>query len=279
MLFEKFDRHWKKWLWIPIVLLILAIGVIAFNIATTGSFMKKDIELTGGKSITLEVSSADLDAIKAELPGSTVRLTSGVVKNLIVEIPFEADEQEAIDIASKHSVVQGEPSFRTIGPSIGNVFFSQALTAMILAFVFMAFVVFMLFRSIVPSTIVVLAAATDMIVTIAILSIIDVALSLPVIAALLTLIGYSVDTDLLLTTELLKGSHSELSAGVKRAMKTGLTLTLTTLIALSAMYLIAGSIVIEQIALVLIIGLVIDIPTTWMTNTGVLRAWLLRRRQ
>ena len=279
MIFEKFDKHWKIWLWIPIILLILSIGVIVHNIATTGSFMKRDIELTGGKSITFEVRSADLESIKSQLPYASVHVTSGVTKNLIVETSFDRNETEIIDVVSKHADTTGTPKLRTIGPSVGNIFFQQAQLALILAFVLMAITVFILFRSPVPSSIVVLAAATDIIVTIAALSIIGVELSLPVLAALLTLIGYSVDTDLLLTNELLKGGHHEISSGVKRAMKTGLTFTGTTLVALFAMYFVSGSIIIEEIALVLIIGLLIDMPATWMGNTGILRAWLERRRR
>ena len=85
MLYEKFEKHWKIWLWIPIILLILSVGVIANNIFTTGSFMERDIELTGGKSITFGISSADVDAIKSELPYASVHVTSGVGKNLIIE--------------------------------------------------------------------------------------------------------------------------------------------------------------------------------------------------
>jgi len=62
-------------------------------------------------------------------------------------------------------------------------------------------------------------------------------------------------------------------------MKTGLTFTTTTLVALFAMYFVSGSIIIEEIALVLIIGLIIDLPATWMANVGILRAWLERRNR
>lgn len=279
MLYGQFEKYWKIWLWIPVILLILSIGVIANNIATTGSFMKRDIELTGGKSVTFEVTVADLDAIKSALPYATVHMTSGIVKNLIIEMPFDRNESEAIDVASKHADVKGLPTLRTIGPTLGSIFFQQTQLALVIAFIFMAITVFILFRSPVPSSIVVLAAATDIIVTIAFLSILNVSLSLPVLAALLTLIGYSVDTDLLLTSELLKGSTQEIGLGIKRAMKTGLMLTTTTLVALFAMYFVSGSVIIEQIAFVLIIGLIIDMPATWMANAGILRAWLERRRR
>ncbi|MEK6887794.1 MAG: hypothetical protein AABX14_02495 [Candidatus Aenigmatarchaeota archaeon] len=279
MLYEKFEKHWKIWLWIPIILLVLSIGVILYNIQTTGSFMKRDIELMGGKSLTFEVSSANIEELKTQLPYATIHLTSGVVKNLIIEMPLDKDEKEVIDIVSKSVATNGPPTVIEIGPSIGAIFFQQAQLALILAFVFMAITVFVLFRSPVPSTIVVLAAATDIIVTVAVLSAIGVSLSMPVLAALITLIGYSVDTDLLLTSELLRGGHHEIRDGVKRAMKTGLTFTATTLVALFAMYFVSGSIIIEEIALVLIIGLIVDLPATWMANVGILRAWLERRNR
>ncbi len=279
MIYEKFERYWKIWLWIPIIMLIVSVGIIINNIATSGSFMKRDVELTGGKSVTFQINSVDLDSIKSSLPFSTVHVTSGIEKNLIVEIPFEKDSQEVIDVVARFASVNGEPTIQEIGPSIGDIFFQQAQLALVVAFILMAITVLVLFRSPIPSSIVVLAAATDIIVTIAVLSVIGVALSLPVLAALLTLIGYSVDTDMLLTNELLRGRHHEVSAGVKRAMKTGLTLTITTLVALFAMYLVSGSLVIEKIALVLIIGLVIDMPATWMANTGILRLWLDKKRR
>ena len=279
MIYEKFEKHWKIWLWIPIILLVLSVGVIAHNIFTTGSFMKRDIELTGGKSITFEISSADIESIKSQLPYATVHVTSGVTKNLIIEMPFDKNSTRVVDVVSRFASVQGSPTLREIGPSIGNIFFQQAQLALVIAFMLMAVTVFILYRSPVPSSIVVLAAATDIIVTIAVLSLIGVELSLPVLAALLTLIGYSVDTDLVLTSELLKSHHSEIGTGIKRAMKTGLTLTATALVALFAMYFVSGSIVIEEIAFVLIIGLFIDMPATWMANAGILRAWLERKRR
>ncbi|MFA4820475.1 MAG: hypothetical protein WC613_05985 [Candidatus Aenigmatarchaeota archaeon] len=276
MLYEKFEKHWKIWLWIPIILLILSVGVISNNIASKGSFMERDIELTGGKSITFEVASVDVDVIKSQLPYAKVHVTSGVSRNLIIEMSVDKDEGEIISTISRHASVIGSPTVRTVGPSIGNIFFQQTQIALVLAFILMAITVFILFRSIVPSLIVILAATADIVITIAVLSILGVALSLAVIAALLMVIGYSVDTNMVLTSELLKGRGS-VSAGIKRAMKTGLTMTSTIFVALVALYFLSGSLIIEQIALVLIIATLLDVPTTWMTNAGVLRYWLKKR--
>ena len=47
--------------------------------------------------------------------------------------------------------------------------------------------------------------------------------------------------------------------------------------ALLAIFFVSGAFVLEQIALVLIIGTLMDIPTTWLGNAGWLRLWLMRK--
>lgn len=274
-----YEKSWKILMWITIAFLVISIALLANNIVTKGSFLQRDVDLSGGKVITVQVQDADTAKIKSAIPDAIVSVTSGITKNLRVEIPFESNETDVIAQLKTLASFSGEPSVQVVGPTLGEIFFQQAQTALIIAFILMAITVFIVFRTVVPSSIVVLCALTDTIGTIAVLSIINVELSLPVIAALLTLIGYSVDTDILLTSELLKTGSTDYKAGIKKAAKTGITMTLTALVALLAMYFISGSAVIEQIALVLVIGLVIDIPATWLTNAGVLRMWLERREK
>jgi preprotein translocase subunit SecF len=272
------DKYWKVLMWVTIVFLVVSVGVLLSNIATTGSFLKRDIDLSGGKLITVQVQDADVEQVKAMLPYANVRLTTGLTKNLLVEIPFDADETSVIEELGTIVTFSSEPSVRSVGPALGSLFFQQAQLALVAAFILMAITVFLVFRSPVPSSIVLLAALTDIVGTIAVLSFLGIPLSLPVLAALLTLIGYSVDTDILLTNELVKG-RAGMQAGFRHAAKTGLTMTTTTLVALAAMYFVSGSYVIEQIAIVLFIGLIIDMPATWLTNAGVLRWWLERKNK
>src|SRR3989344_4017159 len=190
------------------------------------------------------------------------------------------DEKQVFEQLKTLVEIRSEPSYRTVEPLLGDIFFEQVQIALIIAFIFMAFVVFVLFRSFVPSMAVVLAAVTDIIGTLGVMNLLNIELSLPVVAALLTLIGYSVDTDILLTSRLLKSGSltlEEIPERIDSAMKTGLTMTFTALAALSALYFIASSSVLHSIALVLIIGIVIDIFATWLTNAGILRLWLLRK--
>ena len=274
---EKLDRYWKVWMFLPVILLIISSFIIIDNIARTGSFMQRDVELSGGKMITLRVSDVDVEKLAAAFPYASFHVTRGAATNLLVQIPADMDEKNIIKELSAVIVIEGEPSISMVNPVLSDIFWKQAQLALIVAFAAMAVFVFVLFRSPVPCSIVILAAATDIVSTIAIISMIGVKLSMPVLAALVMIIGYSVDTDILLTSSLLKKS-GEIKHRIKNAMKTGMTMSLTAVVAMLMMYLISGSFVLEQIALVLMIGILIDIPATWLTNAGLLRWWIEKRK-
>ena len=91
------------------------------------------------------------------------------------------------------------------------------------------------------------------------------------------LIGYSVDTDILLSTRVLKHKHGDVFGRICNAMGTGLTMTMTTMAALVIALLIAQSTELKQIMTILLIGLVIDIINTWLQNAGILR-WYLEKK-
>lgn len=274
------DKYWKTLMWITIIILVASAALLTYNIMTKGNILERDIELSGGKRVTVEVGQVDIAAIEAGVPYK-VRLIRGATNNLIVEMPIGADENQTISAIRQLADVRGEPSVTEIGPAIGELFFQQMQVAIIAAFVLMSIIVFILFRSLAPSLAVILAAITDIVVTMAVMSVLNIQLSLATIAALLMLIGYSVDTDIVLTTELLKNrkeSNRTINESVRRAMKTGITLTATTLVALIVMYFVSGSLIITQIASVLIIGLLVDLLATWLTNVGILR-WYIERKE
>lgn len=272
-------KYWKIAAWIPVIMLIVAATIVINNISTTGSILEKDVELAGGRMITLELKDgANLAQIQNEFPDASVQMTTGLTKTLIVEISFETDENEVIQKLEELVDFEGEPNVKIVGPALGDIFFRQAQFAIIGAFVLMGILVFILFRTVVPSTLVIFAAVTDIVVTISVMDVLGIKLSLAVLVALLTLIGYSVDTDILLTSELLKRKYdADIKDKIKKVMKTGLTLTITTLVALFAIYFVSSSLVLEQIALVLIIGLIVDVIVTWAGNAGFLRIWLERK--
>lgn len=130
----------------------------------------------------------------------------------------------------------------------------------------------------IPSFAVILAALSDIVVTLAIVNLLNIKLSDAGVAAFLMLIGYSVDTDILLSTRVLKNKAGTVLERIFSAAKTGLTMTTTTLAALTVALLFTQSQVIKQIMLILLIGLFVDLINTWIQNAGILRLYLEKKK-
>jgi preprotein translocase subunit SecF len=173
---------------------------------------------------------------------------------------------------------QGKYSVEVMGPSLGQSFFKQTLIAVALAFLFMSIVVFVTFRNLLPSSFVILCAVSDIISTIAAIDVLGVKLSTAGVAALLMLIGYSVDTDILLTTKVLKRKEGTIFHRTVDTMRTGLLMSLTAFGASMAGYFYTQSDVVKQIMLVISIGTIFDIIYTWVQNAGILR-WYLESKE
>jgi len=132
-------------------------------------------------------------------------------------------------------------------------------------------------RKSVPSVAVILAAFSDIVITLAVTTVAGIEISTAGIAAFLMLIGYSVDTDILLSTRVLKRTKGTVYTRLVGAVKTGLTMNFTTLAAITVALLVAQSAVITQIMTILLIGLIVDMINTWFQNAGILR-WYLEKK-
>lgn len=279
-----FETKYKQLLIIPLTLLILSFVVIGFQIATTGDFAEKSVSLKGGLTFTVLADNLNSDVVesflKTEFPNSDINIRSitelGRVSGIIIETSDLSEEQLVNSLNAKIPDLEENYSVETIGASLGESFFRQIIIAIVIAFVFMALVVFIYFKSLVPSAAVVLAAFSDIIITLAVLNVLDIKLTTAGIAAFLMLIGYSVDTDILLTTRVLKRGEGTVYQRVVGAMKTGLVMNFTTMAAVLIALLLSQSDIIRQIMTILFIGLLADLVNTWIQNAGILR-WYMEK--
>ncbi len=285
---EFYDTNYKRLLWIPFIILLLAVGQIAYQAATTGEFVLRGVSLKGGTTVTIPTNQpVDLESMRselsAEMPGFDfeTRILSSATGQVAVVVETDASEKEDTDrlllALERLTGMQSEEfGLDVIGPSLGQSFFREIIKALLVAFVFMGIAVFIYFRAFVPSAAVILAAASDIIVTVAIVNIIGMKLSTAGVAAFLMLIGYSIDTDILLSTRVVRRKEGTVFDRVLDSAKTGLTMTLTTLAAVTIVFLFTTSEILSQIMAILLIGLLADIIFTWIQNVGLLRLYMER---
>ncbi len=269
---------------IPIILFLFSAGLLLDQYSRTGEWFHRSIEMKGGTIITINTEARmDLDAVESELRKTTADFKVRETRSFegystLIEIGSDVESGDILSDLGSAGIDTSDNSVQQIGSSLGSSFWMQAQFGIIIAFIFMGIIVFIIFRSLVPSIAVILSAMFDILMTIAFMQVFGIELSLAGFAALLMLIGYSVDTDIMLTSRLLRESETrEMNEKIRGALKTGLTMTLTTMGALVAMILSPISSVLTSIALVLFIGLVFDLANTWFMNSVLLRMYVERR--
>ncbi|MBD3164848.1 protein translocase subunit SecF [Candidatus Woesearchaeota archaeon] len=290
---EFYFGNYRKFLFVPFIVLIVALSLILIKFQSSGEFINKDISLKGGISLTVFYEKpVNIDEIESSLKqylspnDAAIRVlkSAGEQIGFIVESDISEVDKDKLDsileiIGSSigEQLSEGDYTFESMGSSLGQSFFNQTIRALIIAFIFMGIVVFLYFRNFVPSLAVILSAFSDIIVTVAIVNLSGIKLGTAGIAALLMLIGYSIDTDIMLTTKVLKRKNQELSEAIASAFKTGMTMTLTTIAAITVALIFTQSEVIRQIMTILLIGLLIDIVNTWIQNSGLL-VWYIEKK-
>lgn len=281
-----YTKHYKKLVFIPLIILILALISISIHQSQTGDFFNKDVTLKGGLTTTIytekQINTNDLE--KAIPVDSTVRklanAASGKSIGVIIEVS-DMKEPELKSFLEKHlqlELTQDNYSIEETGSSLGESFYKDLIKALIFAFLFMGIVVLITFRNFIPTLAIIQAAASDVIITLAIVNFLGIKLSTAGIVAFLLVLGYSIDTDILLTTKVLKRKQGTVFNRLYNAAKTGLTMTCTTLAALTVGYIFSTSLVLKQMFLIILIALIIDIFTTYLTNAGMLM-WYMKSKK
>lgn len=156
---------------------------------------------------------------------------------------------------------------RQIGAALGQVFWNNALYVTFLGVVGILIVIYFFFRELVPTLGIVFAAVFDILAGLAFMALLQIPLSLATIPALLMLIGYSIDGEILLSTRILKKKRGDDLDHAMDSFGTGMTMTLTALAAVSVMLglsFFTGISVVYEIGAVLFGGLVGDIIVTWL---------------
>ena len=281
-----YEKNYKKLMLVSFGILILGMAVLAFNYLSTGSVIERDISLKGGISITIEKLGLDESEISrylnAKFESVNVRTLTDLSTRdnigLIIESSSPNDDEIKSALKEKVDFSEGQYSSESYSSSFSESFFRQLLLVLLLAFVFMAVVVFITFRTFVSSIAVIIAALTDIIGTIAVISLLNMQISAGGITALLLVIGYSIDTDILLTTKLIKRTIGTMYERFAQSLKTGLTMTLTSMAAVLVGFLFSTAPVLKEIFIIIFIALIFDIISTYLGNASML-IWHIKAKK
>ena len=264
----------KKMMAVPASLFAVAAVIVIITFIMTGMPVTLGIDFAGGTAVTIYTDDSK-EELEAYFEGYDLKsIDEGISGGYYLKFgPMSNEEMMAFN----DYILEGYPDagIDQIGANFGATLQAQAFLALLFAFLGMAVVVFIAFRKILPALTVVFAGVADITITAACMNIFGIELSLATTAALLMLIGYSVDSNILLTTKVLK-RQGNLEEKMEGAFHTGFIMTSTTFCAILAMFIVSliGNVpTLYTISAVLLIGLICDLIFTWGFNAGMLRLY------
>jgi preprotein translocase subunit SecF len=280
-LFGKVNIDWlgKKWYFLGFSLIFSVAGVISMgmHLAKIGSPVPLGVDFKGGTQVQVQFQNApDVEAIRQAMDAAGVKdfkivRFDEVSKNeMLISLPTPSDA--SLDTGRKEIVdaLQGHynnpiitTSVQVVGPTVGKQLEKQAALATLYSLIGM--LVYLWFRfELIYGVAAVVAVFHDTLITIGFFALTDRELSLTVIAAILTLVGYSMNDTIVVfdrIRENLRSSRREaLTEVVNRSINQTLSRTVLTsgLTFLTVLALFAfGGEVLRGFSFALVVGILI----------------------
>jgi preprotein translocase subunit SecF len=280
---------------VSLTLMVLSITVLIIRDLNFG------LDFTGGTLIEVSYPTApEISDVRAGLASEgmddAVVQTFGAATDIVVRIPPRDIEGESnaeistVVLAALQRGVEGEVVMRRVefvGPQVGEELTEQGILAVVYALIGIFLYVMIRFQwrfSVGAVT----ALVHDIIVTMGILSLLQVEFDLTVVAALLAVIGYSLNDTIVLFDRirenfprLRKASPLEVvNTSVNETLSRTLMTSITTLLVLAALFIFGGEII-HAFAFTLIVGVVVGtyssiyVASTTLLELGVSKFDLL----
>ncbi|MEH6568601.1 MAG: protein translocase subunit SecF [Halioglobus sp.] len=261
-----FMGHRKLAMIFSLVLVVAAITSLSTRQLNWG------LDFTGGTLVEVHYSqSADLNAIRGTLDekgyAGAVVVSFGTDKDVMIRLPKGYSDQEGADLlAVLESSFDGAVELRRIefvGPQVGDELREQGGLAMLLALgLVMLYVAFRFQLKFAVGAVV--ALVHDVIITLGFFSIVGMEFDLTVLAALLAVIGYSLNDTIVVSDRIREnfrklrrpGSAEIINISLTETLGRTIVTSLTTLLVLSSLAIFGGE-MINGFAIALIVGVVI----------------------
>jgi len=253
-----------------VVLIAASIGSLVFSGLNFG------LDFTGGTLIEVGYTQAPSIAdVRSNLASSglddAVVQTFGAATDIVVRIPPRGNEESDAEISTMvlnalQQGIEGEIEMRRVefvGPQVGEDLTEQGILAVVYALI--GIFIYVMFRFQWRFSIgAVLALVHDVIISMGVLSLVGIEFDLTVVAALLAVIGYSLNDTIVVFDRirenfprLRKSTPDEvINNSLNETLARTLMTSLTTLIVLGALYVLGGEII-HGFAFTLIVGIFI----------------------
>jgi preprotein translocase subunit SecF len=266
------------------VLILIAIGSIAFRGLDLG------IDFTGGTLIEVGYSEeVDLESVRTALAGAGYGDSSvqqfGTPRDVLIRMAGGGEEGEGSRLSNEvfnalAAATDSQVELRRVefvGPQVGDELTEDGALAVLVALLAILMYVAMRFewRFAVGS---VIALVHDVLITVGLFALLQIEFDLPVLAAVLAVIGYSLNDTIVVFDrirenfrKMRKGTPVEIiNKSLNETLSRTLVTSLTTTLVLLALFFLGGSII-HGFAFALLIGVIIGTYSSiYVASTSIL---------
>jgi preprotein translocase subunit SecF len=249
------------------IFLVISIGSIAIKELNWG------LDFTGGTLVELSYpEEANISEIRNSLSqggfeGAQVA-NFGSSREVLIKLPGTVSDSlgsEIVSLLSKENTDLNIDLRRIeyVGPQIGSELRDDGGTSMLIALAFMMLYIAFRFQSMFAGA-AVIALVHDVVIVVGIFSLIQIEFDLTVLAAILAVIGYSLNDTIVVSDRIrenlrsseLENTEEIINKSLNQTLGRTLITSLTTLLVLFSLYLLGGELI-KNFALALIFGVVI----------------------
>lgn len=261
----------KAYIGSAIALSICLLGALFFQFSQ-GSWLNYGVDFTGGTLVQVQFQQpttvADVrSALTGGLPGTEVT-RFGEATEFLVRTPATGDATSGAGERVPELLAEtfGEGTFtiervEAVGAKVGGELQARALLAILLSFLLTLIYLAIRFEWRFGLA-AVIATAHDILLTLGLISLLRVEVALPTVAAVLTIVGYSLNDTIVIfdrIRENLQSGHRRdfvavLNRSINETLPRTVLTSVTTLATLLALFLFGGEII-QPFALILIVGI------------------------
>ena len=279
----KFSNYYKKLNLLSVSLIILSILVLLFKGINLG------VDFKGGTLIEIRSENSKVDI--SEIRQSFIKMNLGDVNVkkfgkendylVKIEVKKSTDEDFIQSINKKLSSDLGSViNFRrveSVGPKVSNELLKSGLLAISLSLAAMLLYIWIRFEW-QFSVAAIIALLHDVIITVGIFSFLSYEINLSIVAAILTIVGYSMNDTVVIFDRIRenlrkysKSSISEISnISTNETLSRTLITSVTTLLALFSIYIFGGAIL-KGFSFAMIIGVIVGTYSSIFVATPILK--------
>lgn len=275
------------------VITISVIMVTLSLLAVTFKGLNYGIDFKGGTLLEYKFDKAvNIDEVRASLSeigfGSAEIQTFGDPEDIVVKIDTPKDLEETTNIIkgklSQTFNQENNPSLEsrveTVGPKIGEELKGDAFNSIIGALIVILLYMGIRFRSVAFGVAAIVALFHDILITLGVFDVLSLEIDLPVIAAFLTIVGYSLNDTIIVFDRIReeKGQRKNMSFlelinhSINMNLSRTLMTSITTFLAVLALFVFGGEII-HNFTTALLVGIVIGTYSSIYIASPVLTLW------